>query len=147
MGPAVVLLVGLLGCTSSGSVNLGDATVGDTSTVPADDSGTTPEAPTIVSVSDASCYADGDGLEHWTVTVDATDPQGDIASRGSTVSIMNGETVLASYEMACSNDHCQGTWRATDDGIDCATGRASVFRFVVVDEIGHSSEPYDYTPV
>lgn len=141
-----LLAVTLLLACSGGDDKDDSAAAGDDTD---DTDGADPDvAPFVTAVTAAACGVSTDGYDVWTLEIKVADPQGvsDIASRGSTVSVMDGDTVLGSYELACFDDTCAGSWRATDDGIDCAIGGASVFRFVILDESGNTSDPYDYDP-
>ena len=104
--------------------------------------------PYVVSVAFATCNPDSDGVDFWAVEVSVGDPQGsaDIASFGSTLSVVNGGTTLATYDMACLSGGCSTSWQSTDDNIDCDLGRDSTFRVVIVDESGNASEPFDHRP-
>ena len=144
---AAALLLALVACGSdkepsaddTASTENGDDTGGGGDTDAAD-------SPSVVAVLSADCTTNGDGVDIWTVSVTVADPQGDVARVGSSVSVIDGEDVLATYGLACSEDTCSGSWRNTDDDITCDVGRASVLRFVIVDEFGHESAPYDHTP-
>jgi hypothetical protein len=120
------------------------AATGDTGS--ADTAG--PEVrPSVLAVRSAACTTNGDGVDIWVVAVDVTDPQGDIAAVGSTLTVRDGGEDLAEYALACSSDTCSGSWRNTDSGsVGCDLSGSAVFRIVVVDEMGNASEPYDHRP-
>jgi hypothetical protein len=139
-------LLALLAACADGKVDLGQDSASD----PTGDetTGAGADAPVVESVSYADCSANVDGVDTWFVEIAVSDPQGvgDIASTGSTVTVVDGGQDLATYDLACYSDACSGTWMASWDDIDCATGEESIFRFVVVDDFGNASEPYDYQP-
>ncbi len=141
--PVLLGLVGLAGCEPEGD----DGKRPDLSET--DDTATAGVNPYVVSVAFATCDPDPDGVDFWAVEVSVGDPQGseDIASFGSTLSVVNGGTTLATYDMACLSGGCSTSWQSADDNIDCDLGRDSTFRVVILDESGNASDPFDYSPV
>ena len=142
MRPSFPLLLGLLACTG-GKKDGADSASSD-STEP---STVTEDSPVVSGVGFAVCAPDTDGVDMWSVSVNVSDPQDDIASTGASVSVMDGADTLAVYDLACGSGSCSGSFSAGWDGVDCVVGKASVFRFVVVDELGNTSAAYDHTPV
>ncbi|MDP2316257.1 MAG: hypothetical protein Q8P41_25385 [Pseudomonadota bacterium] len=140
-----MLLLLIVGCSGDKDAAVEDS--GEETDTQADDSGTPAAAPIVQGINFTSCAPNTDDIDTWSVSVDVDDPQGDVASTGSSVSVMDGETTLATYLLACSPDTCSGGWTATTDGIGCDAGRAAMFRFVIVDDFGNASAPFDYQPV
>ena len=106
------------------------------------------ERPKVVDVTITECGPDVDGEDLWSVRVSVSDPQGEdqIASAESTVEVVNNDASLATYTLACFSDYCVGAWSEMDDGVDCAVGEDSVFRFVIRDKDGNESSTYSYEP-
>jgi hypothetical protein len=143
-----LLFVALLaaGCTGKDSPSGEDDSGSSSGTDDTADTDTLPDVkPEVQEVTDTECYADSDSVEHWSVAISVSDPQDDVAGMGSTVTILDGSDELASYALACLPDSCSGSWSSAADGIDCATGAGKTFRFVIVDEMGNESDPFDYT--
>jgi len=143
MRPPLALLLGLLACTGGKDIAL-DTASSDTSE---DLTTVTEDSPVITGVGFAVCAPDTDGVDMWSVSVSVSDPQDDLASTGATVTVLDGADTLGVYDLACGSGSCSGSFSAGWDGVDCVVGKASVFRFVVVDELGNTSAAYDYTPV
>lgn len=122
---------------------------GETGTIDTTDTGPVyveGQSPVVLDVSLSVCNPDPDGVDTWYLTVSVTDPQDDVASEGSSVSVLDGEDVLAVYNLACRTEECSVSWQATDDDIDCDVGGDSIFRILVADEAGNVSLPFDHQP-
>ena len=106
------------------------------------------ESPEVLAVASADCGPDPDDVDLWSVSVTVTDPQGadTLSSMDSTVSVVYEDNTLASYAMACGTGTCFGSWQANDDNIDCDLGYDSIFRFIIIDEEGYESLPFEYQP-
>jgi hypothetical protein len=132
------LLTVLAAC--SGSVGLKDDKAEDTG------GGLQPDpAPSVVSVDRIECTTQQSAGEVWQMELTVDDPQGaDTVASVGRVSVLNdrgGE--LAAYDIACNDGSCFGSIRADYDGITCALSGSLTFRFVVTDEDGNPSAPYD----
>lgn len=137
----MVLLLILAACGGKDSADEADENGGGGDSSSVDES----IAPRVESVS-ASCAANVDDVDMWSLSAQVSDPQDDVASQGGTVAVLVEDTEYASYDLACGGNACVGSWTETQDGIDCTVGESATFRVVAIDREGNESAPYDYTP-
>jgi hypothetical protein len=105
-----------------------------------------PVAPEVEKVETADCTTSADDIDIWSITVKVYDPQDDVSSADSTLEVIKNDKTLATYALACNGESCVGSWRSTDDNIDCSVGESSIFRIIIRDKAGNESEPFDYKP-
>ncbi len=105
-----------------------------------------------VEEADAYCLFNDSSEQYyyWIVNCKADDPQGDdtLADFGDewehTVSVRLVDTDVASYPLICDDDgDCTGTFYESDHGVACASASNYIFAFVVYDQDGNASEPFE----
>jgi hypothetical protein len=132
------------GCNTSDKVELGDGDA-DTDTDTDVDTDIDPSvAPTVTAVTADTCFTNTDSEEVWAVDLTATDPQGEDTVDGGTLTFVGGDADGVTEDVSCFNGNCSAGWEATRNGVGCSF--SGTFRFVVVDENGNSSAPFDYSP-
>lgn len=102
-------------------------------------------SPTVIAVTSLTCEKIQSAGDVWSFTVSVDDPQGVDTVDGGDVAVLNeqgGE--LASYALACGAGECVGQFRAAYDGIGCTMQGEVTLRFVVRDEDGNTSAPFDH---
>lgn len=137
-----VLLLGCTGNKDSGSTGDDSNTTSDDSSG-GDDSSPGDVKPKVKSVDTLDCTTQQSANDVWSFTISVDDPQGAETVRTGTVEVKVSGTTLADYTLACRDGMCIGSWRSDYDGIDCTyEGRATLV-FVVEDEDGNQSAPFE----
>lgn len=98
-------------------------------------------APSVVGVEPPTCFEAESAGEVWQAAFTVVDPQGEATVHEGTLAVLDGTTELATYPTMCSDGLCSGSFREVYDGIACSF--EGTFRFVVTDEDGNASAPYD----
>ena len=112
-----------------------------------DDSSTvnTAFAPSVTVVNSLQCAEYQSAGESWDFTLTVDDPQGAATVDDGSVNVLSEDGgTMATYSLACANGMCVGSFRADYDGIGCSLQGSITLEFVVTDENGNNSEPYDY---
>jgi hypothetical protein len=128
---------------ADGASDGGDGTDGTDGT----DGGADPDKPVLTNV-DAWCYehTTGESAFFWSVVANYSDPQGDTTVESLTadgITVLAGDTTLATYALVCRDGACLGSWNQADDGVACANAESYTIRLSVADEDGNRSDPVD----
>lgn len=101
--------------------------------------------PTIVGMETFDCSKWQSAGDTWSFSVNVDDPQGADTVVSGDVAVLSGDGgELASYVLTCGSGQCFGSFRASYDGIGCSLDGEVVLRFVIADEEGNESDPWDY---
>jgi hypothetical protein len=159
IGLKVLFLCGLLGCetkgvafddTAGGGAGSNSDSAGGGGGGGGGGSGTDDGVSPTISTADAWCYADETGGKDyfWSATATADDPQGidtleTLLDEGVYVLNSSG-TQVAAYPMVCSEDAgCITSWKQSEDGVSCSSASNYTIQFVVQDQDGNTSDPYE----
>jgi hypothetical protein len=112
------------------------------------DTDTNPAWSPVVLTADAWCYhhATGKEFNQWLADCTYDDPQGvETVStmQGNSLGVLSSGTEVAVYALACRDGACNGSFKEEEDGVLCDSAASYTVRFVVMDEDGHRSAPYD----
>ena len=110
-----------------------------------EDTGTLADAsvrPAVEAVEALDCTTQQSAGDSWIVMIRVTDPQGAYSVAGGDEEVLSGDTVLASYALACSDGACTGSFLSSYDGIGCGQMGEVQLRFTVEDADGNRSAPF-----
>ena len=110
-----------------------------------EDTGTLADAsvrPAVEAVEALDCTTQQSAGDSWIVMIRVTDPQGAYSVTGGDEEVPSGDTVLASYALACNDGACTGSFLSTYDGIGCDSMGEVQLRFTVEDADGNRSAPF-----
>jgi len=110
-----------------------------------EDTGTLADAsvrPVVEAVEALDCTTQQSAGDSWIVMIRVTDPQGAYSVTGGDEEVLSGDTVLASYALACNDGACTGSFLSTYDGIGCDSMGEVQLRFTVEDVDGNRSAPF-----
>lgn len=101
--------------------------------------------PSVLGLESLDCDKMQSSGDTWTFTINVDDPQGADTVKSGEVTVLSAEGgELATYVLACGSGQCFGQFRASYDGIGCSLEGEVTLRFVVTDEDGNASDPWDY---
>lgn len=147
MPSPLLCLLALAGCATTLVVGEPPADTGDTGAPGVDTSpGAGGVAPEVTGVSNIECTSDQQSAgDLWNLQVRADDPQGPETVIGGTTEVLTADgDVRATYEVVCDEGRCSGNFLSSYDGIGCSLEGRISFRFVVHDEDGNESPPFEY---
>jgi hypothetical protein len=136
----------LAACGGKVELDSGAGETGAEDTDTQDTGGDPAVIPVVTGVTGVNCQEYESSGEVWSIDFTADDPQGPATIASGTLTVLNeqgGE--MATYDTVCNGEGvCLASIHAEYDGITCSLQGSVTFRFVVVDEDGNVSAPYDY---
>lgn len=137
----------LAACSGDDGGKKDDTAGGDDSGNGGDDSGggNNDVKPWVIGLESLDCEKKQSSGDTWMFTINVDDPQGADTVKSGEVTVLSGEGgEMATYVLACGSGQCFGQFRASYDGIGCSLEGEVTLRFVVADEEGNQSDPWDY---